>query len=191
MSWLSNEELARFRHVGRGVRVSRDAMILGAENVHIGDNVRIDAGVKILATKGHLDIGSHVHVACNAIFVCGGGISVGDFVPISFGCQLISASDSYRGDALVGPMFDRDLMNVTAKPIVLDRLSGLGASCVVLPGVTMAEGSVAGACALVCSSTLPWQIYVGQPARATRARAIAAKDMALEWERRWSKGMGT
>lgn len=185
MGWLFNSELVGFKRIGRGVKISRHALIYGSENVSIGDNVRIDAGVKILANKGEIVFGSHIHVACNAIFVCGGGIHVGDFVPISFGCQLISASDSYCGDALVGPVFDPEYTSVKTSPIVLERLSGLGANCVILPGVRLREGAVAGACSLLTRSTEPWKTYVGQPARAIGDRDKRCAELAVEWEEKW------
>jgi galactoside O-acetyltransferase len=39
-----------------------------------------------------------------------------------------------------------------------------------MPGVTIAEGSVIGACSLVTKDTEPWTIYMGVPARAVKIR---------------------
>jgi galactoside O-acetyltransferase len=39
-----------------------------------------------------------------------------------------------------------------------------------MPGITIAEGSVIGACSLVTKNTEPWTIYAGVPARAIKVR---------------------
>jgi galactoside O-acetyltransferase len=44
----------------------------------------------------------------------------------------------------------------------------LGLTCVIIPGVTIAEGSVIGAGSLVTKSTEPWMVYVGTPARSVK-----------------------
>jgi galactoside O-acetyltransferase len=57
----------------------------------------------------------------------------------------------------------------------------VGAGSVVLPGVTLAEGTAVGAMSLVTRSTEPWSVYHGVPARRQRARH---RDM-LELEKRY------
>ena len=44
-NFLSSDELARagFGHVGANARISRQALFLAPERIHIGDDVRIDA----------------------------------------------------------------------------------------------------------------------------------------------------
>jgi acetyltransferase-like isoleucine patch superfamily enzyme len=41
---------------------------------------------------------------------------------------------------------------------------------IVLPGVTLAEGSVVGALSLIGRSTQPWTMYVGVPAKPLKER---------------------
>jgi acetyltransferase-like isoleucine patch superfamily enzyme len=52
------------------------------------------------------------------------------------------------------------------------------ANSVVLPGVTMAEGSVLGSNSLLKTNTEPWTVYAGSPARPIRKRN---KDKAYEY----------
>jgi galactoside O-acetyltransferase len=53
---------------------------------------------------------------------------------------------------------------------VLELFAGVGTNVVVLPGVTLAEGSVIGACSLVTKSTEPWTVYAGIPAKPLKSR---------------------
>jgi galactoside O-acetyltransferase len=52
----------------------------------------------------------------------------------------------------------------------------VGASSIIFPGVTLAEGCSVGAMTLVNKSTAPWGIYVGNPARRVKERK---KDLLL------------
>jgi acetyltransferase-like isoleucine patch superfamily enzyme len=46
----------------------------------------------------------------------------------------------------------------------------VGAGSVIFPGVHVAEGCSVGAMTLVNKSTLPWGVYVGNPARRVKER---------------------
>jgi acetyltransferase-like isoleucine patch superfamily enzyme len=50
-------------------------------------------------------------------------------------------------------------------PVVIGDRAWLGARAMVLPGVSMGEGSVAGAGAIVARSCGPYEIVAGAPAR--------------------------
>ncbi len=186
MGWLNDEELKKFKRVGRDVKVSRHAIVYGAGNVELGDNVRIDAQVIILATHGSLIVGAHTHIAVQVVLLCTGGIRLGEFTALGFGTKLISASDSFSGDYLIGPQFDPDMVKIDARPIVLERLAVCGAGCIVLPGVTMAEGSTLGAATLLKVDTSPWVCYTGRPARAVFKRSRRASTLAKQWERSYA-----
>ena len=92
--WLTKEELrSTFKKFGKAVKVSRLALIIGGENVELGDNVRIDAFALILASNGWMTVGSNVHLAARTTFLAAGGIMIEDHVGVSFNSSLISASD--------------------------------------------------------------------------------------------------
>lgn len=185
--WLTEDELKRFKKVGRECKVSRQATIYGPENVQLGDNVRIDANVMILAgTKfSSLSCDSHVHVAVGAVLACGGGIVLRSFTAVGFGGQLISASDTFNGHFLIGPSVPDKYREVKKNPIVMERGSFLGARCVVLPGVHLAEWSCGGAGAVFSKSTEPFTIYVGSPAKRYQVRANKCADLAKQFEQEW------
>lgn len=97
-----------------------------------------------------------------------------DYTGISQRCTLISASDDFSGDYLVGLVNLEGTTNVTGDPIVLKRFPHIAAHCCIMPNVTIEEGSVIGAMSLVRHTTEPWMMYVGCPLKVLRPRG---KDM--------------
>jgi acetyltransferase-like isoleucine patch superfamily enzyme len=62
----------------------------------------------------------------------------------------------------------RDKMRLA--PVVLEDFANVGTNAVIMPGVTLAQGTVIGACSLVTASTQSWTVYTGIPARPRKAR---------------------
>jgi galactoside O-acetyltransferase len=60
--------------------------------------------------------------------------------------------------------------NVTGGKVHIRRFCQLGAGTVVMPGITVEEGTVTGACTLVKSDLKAWSIYTGIPAKFLRER---------------------
>ncbi len=62
--FLNNLELKKinFKKIGKNVLISKNVLIVGAENISIGSNVRIDAFTSLIAPKKKLKIGSYVHI---------------------------------------------------------------------------------------------------------------------------------
>lgn len=174
MPFLTTEELylAGFKRKGERVLIDRSVIILGAEDVEIGDNVRIDAGCIILALKGYLKIGHNVHIASRVTLSCGGGIEIGDNCTISFGSSLISASDDFSGDYLIGPQNPKSMTNVYSAPIIMKNHSHVTAHCCLLPGTLLHEGSVLGAMSLTRVDQIisPWTMAWGNPAKEMKKR---------------------
>lgn len=177
MAYMTDEEVGSlgFRHVGRGVKISTRAAIYDADRISIGDHSRID-DFTVLA--GSIDIGRNVHVTvfCN---LAGGraGLSIGDFCTFAYGCHLIAQTDDYTGATMTNSTLPLEYRTEIAAPVVLGRHVILGTGTVVLPGLTLGEGTASGARTLFLESSEPWTIYVGQPARAIRERSRALLDL--------------
>jgi len=54
--------------------------------------------------------------------------------------------------------------NVKAAAVILRRHVIVGSGSIILPGVTLEEGTAIGALSLVRKSTEPWTVYAGIPA---------------------------
>lgn len=178
MAFLDPSQLALmgFKHLGRNVRISDRAAIHNPEQIEIGDHSRID---DFCVLSGRVSLGRNVHIA---VFVnlagSAAGVFVDDFAGVSYGSHVFSQSDDYSGRFLTGPTVPAKYTQTIRQAVHIERHCIVGAACVILPGVTLAEGTSVGASSLVTRSTQPWSVYVGSPARRVKERS---RDMlALE-----------
>lgn len=167
---MNTEILKRFRVVGDNVIVHDLARILYPENIEIGSNVIIDDFV-FIGVRGRLVIGNNVHIAGFVSVVGHADIVIQDFSGVSWGSRLFSSSDDFRGYGLTGPTVPVEFRNVKHAPINLGRHVILGANTVVLPGVTIGEGTSVGANCVVHRDLSAWRIYAFHPLREIGARS--------------------
>lgn len=156
--------------VGRNVRLHRNLNVYRLDNLFLGDDVVIDAYVSLIAS-GEIRIGSNVHIASYCHLSGGAGIELMDFSGLSQGTRVYSQNDDYSGEWLTGPTVPPDLRRVARGKVTLGRHVVVGANAIVLPGVTIGEGSAVGALSLVNASLPPWGLYAGIPARKIRDRS--------------------
>jgi dTDP-4-amino-4,6-dideoxy-D-glucose acyltransferase len=163
-------DISMLKACGDDVIISPRVEIKRPQLVTIGSHVAIDTGVYITTSA---EIGDYVHLS-PYITVIGGAkskIIIGDFVTVAAGSRLIAGSDKFMGDGFTSVTVPEDYRDkVDYSTIQLQRFSGIGTNAVIMPGITIAEGSVIGACALVTKNTEPWTIYTGIPARAVKIR---------------------
>ena len=155
---------------GDDVFIHNNVEFTRPELVKIGNHVAIDSGFYCTTA---LTIGDYVHISPHVAVVGGKktALTVEDFCFISTGSKLIGGSETFWGYGLVGPLIpDEYKDDQILRPIVIKRFAGMLANSVILPGVTMAEGSVLGANSLLNSDTEPWTVYVGNPAKPLRLR---------------------
>ncbi len=165
------------KKIGENVFISKNVEIRRPHLVEVGSHSAIDSG--FYCTSG-ATIEDYVHVGpyCTVIGGAKGLLVMKHFAGFSAGCRIVCVSDEYLGEGLTGPMIPAELKGpIHYSPVICDRFSLLGTSCIVLPGVTLGEGSVIGANSLVTKSTEPWTIYVGTPARPIKVRR---KDKIIE-----------
>jgi galactoside O-acetyltransferase len=169
-----------FRRLGSAVMLHERANIIDLENLSVGDNVRIDADVTILAGGG-VSIGSRVHIGAQCYLAGGAGIVLEDFAGLSQGVKIYSTSDDYSGRHLTNPTVPAAYLGVVRGSVHLGRHAIIGAGTVILPGIAVAEGCAVGALSLMRRSTEPWGIYAGAPARrvAERSRDLLLLEAAL------------
>jgi galactoside O-acetyltransferase len=158
------------KKTGEDVFISRSVEIRRPELFEIGSHSAIDTGFYCTTAA---QIGDYVHIGPYTTVIGGatGLLKMDHFAGFSAGCRIVCATDEYLGEGLTGPMIPKELKGpIEAAPVICEKFSLLGTNVVVLPGVTLAEGSVIGANSLVTKSTEPWTIYVGSPARAIKVR---------------------
>lgn len=154
----------RFKEIGKNVMIHKNVNIYGIENISIGDNVRIDPYVSIVAT-GPVSIGSFIHIGSYCSLIGAEGIIMEDFSGLSQGVKIYTRSDDYSGHNLTNPTVPNKYLGLKKGSVELKRHVIIGASCVILPGVIIGEGSSVGALSLVTESLPKWGIYSGIPAK--------------------------
>lgn len=166
----------QFKYIGSDVIIHPDAIIKRPEFTTIQNHVAIDNGVTV-STK--LQIGNYVHISPYVVVI--GGIDaelvLKDFVFVAAGTKVVCGSEDYTGVGLVGATIPKKFRVLNISRVTFENFSGCGVNCSILPGVTLAEGSVLGANSLLTKSTEPWTIYVGSPARPIKTRR---KDIILQ-----------
>lgn len=161
-----------FKSVGSNVMISKNCTIVGAENISIGSNVRIDAYTTLIATgDGYIDIGSYIHIGTCCLLIGGDGIVMEDFSGLSHGVKIFSRADDLSGEYLVNPLVPEKYTHVTRGCVTLKRHVVVGASSVIVPNVTIDEGTVVGALGLVSRSLPPWSIFLGNPLKKIKDRS--------------------
>lgn len=176
MAFLSEKSLQEmgFKSLGRDVKISDKAAIYNPELIEIGDYSRID---DFCVVSGKVSIGRNVHIAvfCN---VAGGelGVTLEDFSGLAYGCHVFSQSDDYSGKTLTNPTIPEKFKKILRAPVTLKRHVIVGTCSVVLPGVTVEEGTSIGAMSMVTKTTEPWSVYFGVPAKKLKSRK---KDLLL------------
>lgn len=157
---------------GDDVYISASAEIRRPELCQIGNHVAIDS---FFYCTTALQVGDYVHISPH-VAVIGGKktrLTVEDFCFLSVGSKYICGSETFHGAGLIGPLIPEEYQDEQQLwPITLKRFSGALANSVILPGVTLAEGSVLGANSLLKEDTEPWTVYAGNPARPIRKREM-------------------
>jgi acetyltransferase-like isoleucine patch superfamily enzyme len=146
------------------------------EGVRLGRGTSTYLGTMFdVGPQGRVQIGdfSCIH---GAWFICDSEITVGDYALISWNVVFmdsygVSFDPAERRKQLEALPFDgrrRMPRGATAKPIRIGRNVWIGFDCVVLPGVTIGDGSIVGARSVVAQNVPPFTLVAGNPAREIR-----------------------
>jgi lipopolysaccharide O-acetyltransferase len=173
---LRNQMLAGRLGVRR-LQIGPRSYLRGLSCIELGENFSAGDGLWLEALthyrgerfRPRIVIGSHVQVSHWCHIACTHSVTIGDHVLI--GSKVIITDHNHGA-------FGRDATPPTIppaqRPLERDRFVRieanvwLGDGVVVCPGVTMGEGSVAGANAVVTTDVAPFTLVAGVPARPIR-----------------------
>jgi len=133
------------------------------KGVRLSEFSFIDKNVIIMSKTAH--VGRRVHIAPR-VFVSGGGeFEICDYACIATNSNIITSTEVLKdGIRCSGPMTPPYQRNVMRSKVRIEKDAFVGANVTILPGVTMAQGSVAGAGITLTRDTQTWGIYVGPKA---------------------------
>lgn len=155
--------------LGTGAAVYPSARIIHPERLTLGDHSTIDDFVFLNAGAG-TKVGRYVHIACHVSIIGSGGVDIGDYAVVATGARILTATDTFTDGARMSTHLPEEYRNVRVARVRIGRDAFIGANAVVMPGVQLGEGAVAGAGAVVTTDLLPWTVYTGCPARPLGAR---------------------
>jgi galactoside O-acetyltransferase len=186
-SFYSEKELKKFkfRSIGKNVFIKKNVGMFFIENISIGSNVRIDDNVIIVASskENPVKIGNYVHIASNCYLAGSAGIEMSDFSGLATGVQIFSASDDYSGKKLTNPTVGKPYIGGKSGKVTLGKHVIIGAGSIILPDVTIKQGSSVGALSLVSKDLEEWGVYFGIPVKKIKNRHKAI----LELEKKFLK----
>jgi len=163
------EQMLRFRcRVGRNVQLEGMPYIYGDGNIVIGDNVRIGnrngwiVGLKVFP-DAQLEIGDDSVIGYLNLFSVAKSVRIGKHCVFAGEVKILD-NNSHSLD------FEQRRVNAALRPdevapVVIEDDVWLGANCTVLKGVTIGQGSVVAAGAVVTRSVPPFTVAAGNPAR--------------------------
>ena len=115
---------------------------------------------------GKITLGDHVHVGPGALFDAAGTIEIGEGCILAPGVKIFSRSHNFDQHVQALP-FDNVVL---VAPVRIGRYVWVGTDAIILPGVTIGDGAVIGAGAVVAKDVPSCGIAVGNPARVVRFR---------------------
>jgi len=169
-----------FGTVGENVAIAKNCTVIGMQDITIGSNVRIDGYCTIVAANGSIRIGSIIHIGAYCLLSGGDNIEMKDFSGLSQGVKIYSRSDDYSGAYLTNPTIPSRYVGGARGKVVLGRHVIIGSGSVILPDLTIGEGSAVGAQSLVTKSLESWGVYSGCPVKRIKSRSRQL--LALEEE---------
>lgn len=184
-SYYSEEELKKigFKKIGKNVLISKKTSIYGAQNMEIGNNVRID---DYCFLSGRIKLHNYIHISAYSLLVGGSeGIEMEDFSGLSSKVTIYAVTDDYSGKYMTNPTVPEKYTNHISKKVYLKKHSIVGTGSTILPGVTLEEGVAIGAMSLVKKSIKEWKIAIGTPAKVIMDR----KNDILKLEKEMKKEM--
>lgn len=173
-AYLDTPEGARRRRVvlralcksfGHGVRVGVGVLVLHPDTFEIGDAVFIGNQTYLQGRHdGRCAIGAHTWIGPQSYFDCR-DLELGEYVGWGPGAKVLGSE--HTGDPVDVPIIQTDLV---IKPVRVRRWADIGVNAVLLPGVTVGEGAIVGAGAVVTHDVPAYAIVAGVPAKLLRYR---------------------
>lgn len=159
----------RGARVGAKATIGPRCMTDRPMGVTIGERSLLEADVfmKLVDEAALLEIGDFTFIGRGVEFDTMERISIGSHSQIAPRCFITDHNHGTAAD------FRIDQQPSAASPVVIGSDVWLGAGTVVLPGVTIGDGSVVGANSVVTRDVEAMSVVAGAPARFLRRRRVA------------------
>lgn len=147
--------------LGENVIFESGVLTFHPENIEIGTNVYIGHNTILKAYyKNKLHIGNNTWIGQGCFFHSAAGITIGNGVGI--GPHVCILTSQHRPQNREEPVLFSQL---EFAPVVLEDGCDIGVNTTILPGVTIGEGAIIAAGAVVTKDVPPYEIWGGVPAK--------------------------
>ncbi|MBK1645076.1 hypothetical protein CKO25_10510 [Thiocapsa imhoffii] len=161
-SWLR----ARGARLASKVRVGSRCEISRPKALEAGGRVVLEAQVvfKLVGNGAGVSLAEHVFIGRGTLFDLSGPLFIGEGTMLAPNCFV---TDHNHGTSASVPMWRQSPLHA---PVRIGADCWLGARAIVLPGVTIGDGAIVAAGAVVTADVAPSSIVCGVPARFMRLR---------------------
>jgi tetrahydrodipicolinate N-succinyltransferase len=152
--------------LGRGCKIHADASVDASRSpgVRLGDKVTLNRYAYVQGGNGGVRLGDRVEINNFSIVNGTGGVDIGEDTLVGPGVRIISYQHQYARGATIRSQ------PVQAKPIRIGRDVWLGANAVILAGVSIGDGAVVAAGAVVREDVPAYAVVAGVPATVRKIR---------------------
>lgn len=161
------------KRFGHGVFIAAGVAFRHLETFEIGDSVFIGAQACIQGRfDGRCVIGNHVWIGPQSFFDAR-DLIIGDYVGWGPGSRVLGSA--HTGHPVDIPVIQTDL---EIKPVVIEAWADIGTGACILPGITVGQGAIVGAGAVVTKDVPAFAVVAGVPAAFLRWRDGYAPERA-------------
>lgn len=145
--------------------------------ITVGRECIIDG--ELISLGGTITVGDHVIINSGTRLISAVGLTIGNDVLISWGCNIVdsnmhsthsaerlgdsrSARGTVHGDIIVS---DADFSQVQSAPVVIGDNVWIGFNACIMKGVTIGKGAIVGAGSVVTKDVPDFAVVGGNPAK--------------------------
>lgn len=154
-------QIGNFVRIGRWSRIQawRGGTLMIGDNFSLGDFCVIENGFGIAGRHGDIIIGKNVGIGAFSFISCPSRVEIGDDCIIGQYLSIHAQNHIFEGNELIR------LQGTTEKGVRIGSNCWLGAKVTILDGVSVGDGSVIAAGAVVTQTFAPNSVIAGCPAK--------------------------
>jgi len=127
--------------------------------LHLPDNGKYHIGDFCLITVPRLEIAEGSQINAGSRILGRERVSIGRFSVVSYNCTLLTTTDT-PNEALASDYLPEEKRRIKSAPIEIGEHCFIGGNTIIMPGVTIHDGSVIGANSYIDKDMEGWTIHI-------------------------------